>query len=177
MPPQSPPLYQTDSAINAAETLLATPEEATHQDLQAALQKLLAVARAQQALLKFRETICYTDEKGYLLQSLGIRIDHIEREIDPKALGVDEKYCWDQDQREREREKLEERYRPKRKFPETQEERDRYYVAKLCEGYNPPPDDRDTFVFYSDFGALSGSSGYIRIRDGSVYGTRIYMRS
>jgi hypothetical protein len=172
-----PPLYQTDAAIKTAETILATPEEATHQDILVALQKILAVTRAQQALLKFREAICYTDDKGYLLQSLGIRIDHIEREIDPQALGVDEKYIREQDRLEREREKLEEKYRPKRKFPETQEERDRYYVADLCKPYNPAPDERDTFVFYSDIGALSGSSGYIRIRDGSVYGSRIYMRS
>ena len=55
---------------------------------------------------------------------------------------------------------------------------DRYYVTELCLPYNPPPmEGLDLFVFYDDMQALSGSSGYLRIREGYVVGSAILYRS
>lgn len=54
---------------------------------------------------------------------------------------------------------------------------DRFYVMDLSVPYNPPPDDRDIFAYYDDLGPLCGSAGYLRIRDGYVYGTRSVERS
>jgi hypothetical protein len=60
---------------------------------------------------------------------------------------------------------------------EDQTAMDRHYVALMCMPYRPMPDDRDMFVWYSDIGVLSGSAGYLRIRDGYVYDRRVVIRS
>ncbi|MDR3503054.1 MAG: hypothetical protein P4L79_10795 [Legionella sp.] len=54
---------------------------------------------------------------------------------------------------------------------------DRFYVMDLSVPYNPLPDERDIFVYYDDLGPLCGSAGYLRIRDGYVYGNRIVSRA
>lgn len=109
-------------------------------------------------------------EDGYLLQKV-FHKNTVQRFIDWKALGITEAEI-------REQSKL--KYGPikngrfvdQRKLPTTDEEMDRFCVIELCMPYNPPPDDLDEFFYYNDIGALSGSAGYIRIRDGYVWGTR-----
>ena len=54
---------------------------------------------------------------------------------------------------------------------------DRFHVIILSLPYNPPPDERDVFVYYNDIGVLCGRAGYMRIRDGYVYGEKVVMMS
>ena len=162
---------KAQSAIAVAETMLESPDGAISiSALRGALQNLLEVARITTPF----QDLCRTDEKGYLVQATTVNIQDIGRMIDPQALGVDEKYILEQLALERERERIDEKYRPKRQHPKTQDDLDREFIVELCKPYNPPPDDRDVFVFYDNSGGLSGGSGYIRIRDGYLYGARGY---
>jgi hypothetical protein len=117
-------------------------------------------------------------EDGYLLQKV-IPAAKVVRVIHWKALGITPltiqksislKLSWDdpnlgfQDGRPR-------------PDPENMEEMDRFYVTELCHPYNPKPDDHDVFVYYNDIEMLSGTSGYIRIRDGYVQGRLVVTRS
>jgi len=56
--------------------------------------------------------------------------------------------------------------------PSDQDAMDRFYVMDLAIPYNPHPDERDIFVYYDDLGPLCGDAGYLRIRDGYVYGRK-----
>lgn len=120
-----------------------------------------------------------TTEDGFLVQKM-MHIDCIQRSIDWQKLGITKEYIdeqsklqysWDQ---KRTMNNIDSRKKPD---IDNQEEMDRFYVTELCMPYNPPPDDKDVFVYYNDIRALSGTAGYIRFRDGYVYGTRVVWRS
>jgi hypothetical protein len=117
------------------------------------------------------------DDKGYLL-SRSIHKDTIKRIIDWKALNITKEEI---DEASKLKNDYTDILKPvdKRKLPDFSNEKslDRFYVIDLSLPYNPPPDNRDQFVWYNDIIMLSGSAGYARIRDGYVYGTRIVMRS
>lgn len=109
-------------------------------------------------------------EDGYLLQKV-IPASKVVRVIDWKSLGItsltiqkssSEKYGPDL-------------IHPKdvRKRPTSQEDEDRFFVTELCHPYNPKPDDNDVFVYYDDIQFLSGTAGYLRIRDGYVQGHKV----
>lgn len=59
--------------------------------------------------------------------------------------------------------------------PPTLEQMEQYAVRKLYK-YDKREED-DVVVFYDDIGILSGSKGYVLIRDGYVHGTYITVRS
>lgn len=113
-----------------------------------------------------------TSDDGHLLMQ-SVRKSCIERVIDWKTLGITKDYI-------REQFLLGE---VKRKEAlcnyedHPSDDRDRYFVAEMCMPYNPPPDDRDMFVWYDDTGVLSGTAGYLRIRDGYVYSRRVVIIS
>lgn len=121
-------------------------------------------------------------EEGFLIQKM-LHKDCIKRIIDWKRLDVSKEYITEQT-------KLSSNYiwtnsmmkkEDKRVLPSYtdggNDAMDRFYVADLCMPYNPPPDDMDLFVWYDDLGPLCGSAGYMRLRDGFVYGTRVIVRA
>ena len=119
-----------------------------------------------------------TSSDGYLLQKV-IPKEKIQRTIDWKALGITKEYI--KEQCDLAHGPLDEtlhftdnRVRPNY---DNQEEQDRYWLADICFPYNPCPDEKDVFVYYNDIGCLSGSAGYLRIRDGYVWGHRIVIVS
>lgn len=107
----------------------------------------------------------------FLLQKV-LPAEKIKRHIDWTKLGItkesiqqsaSEKYSgWDKNQRN-----IDKRIKPSY---ESEEEQDKFYITELCHPYSPKPDDRDIFLFYWDIQCLSGTAGYIRIRDGYVWG-------
>jgi len=118
-------------------------------------------------------------EDGYLLSKV-IPADKITRIIDWRALGITPltiqksaslQFDWNAD---RSMNNVDNRERPD---PNDLESMDRFYVTELCHPYNPKPDNKDVFVFYSDIAALSGTAGYIRLRDGYVWGQLAVWRS
>ena len=116
----------------------------------------------------------FITEAGNLLQDTGVHKDDIKRIIDVSKLDITPEYINEQSRLRHS--KFDENYkfvdaRKKPKYGDTLAE-DRYYVSDLCLPYNPMPDDRDTFVYFDNIRALSGRAGYIRIRDGYVYGIR-----
>lgn len=123
------------------------------------------------------------EDKEYLIMKV-VPVSSVKRKIDWKALGITKEYIneqsklkltWDETAVDHKGNKV--WHVDKRVQPTTPEEVDRFYVTELCLPYNPPPDDRDVFVFYNDIGFLSGTAGYIRLRDGYVYGQKITVRS
>jgi hypothetical protein len=119
-------------------------------------------------------------EEGFLIQKM-LHKDCIKRIIDWKRLGVSEEYIDEQSKLSYEFNDVTVIREDKRVRPSYtdggNDEMDRFYVADLCLPYNPPPDDTDLFVWYDDLGPLCGSAGYIRFRDGFVYGTRVIVRA
>jgi hypothetical protein len=117
-------------------------------------------------------------DDGYLLQKV-VPAKKIQRTIDWKPLGITKEYI--NEQCELAHGPFDEKFHftDNRKIPnlDSEEEMDRYYITDLCMPYNPIPDDRDEFVYYNDIGALCGDAGYLRIRDGYVWGRRIVWRS
>jgi len=118
-------------------------------------------------------------EDGYLLKKV-VPADKITRIIDWRALGITPltiqksaslKYDWNVD---RSMNNVDNRERPDANDLESM---DRFYITELCHPYNPKPDNKDVFVFYSDIAALSGTAGYIRLRDGYVWGQKVVWRS
>jgi hypothetical protein len=109
-------------------------------------------------------------EDGHLLMKTVPKAS-IRRTIDWKSLGITEADIKKQSNLSKvERDGI------VRKLEE-QSDIDRYYIIDMLLPYNPPPDDRDEFVWYNDIGVLSGTAGYLRIRDGYVYGKRVVMMS
>ena len=100
---------------------------------------------------------------GGLWKALGITKEYINEQSKLKLTWNDPKLDFD-----------DKRVRPD---IDDQEAMDRFYVTELCLPYNPPPDERDVFAYYNDLGPLCGSAGYIRIRDGFVYGTMAVIRA
>lgn len=116
-------------------------------------------------------------EDEYLLQKVVPR-DTIKRIIDWKSLGITKAYIDKQSKRKHDWYTGKVDKEPEPNFNrDNQEEMDRFYVTEMCLPYNPAPDDRDVFVWYNDIRFLSGTAGYIRIRDGYVWGQMVVMRS
>jgi hypothetical protein len=118
-------------------------------------------------------------EDGFLIQKM-MHKDCIKRIIDWKRLDISKEYINEQSKLSMvfDNETLKQhdkRVRPK--DGTDQDAMDRFYVADLCLPYNPMPDDTDLFVWYNALAPLSGSAGYIRFRDGFVYGTRVIVRA
>ncbi len=118
----------------------------------------------------------FISDDGFLLQKK-VHKSTIKRVIDWKSLGINKEYI--KEQCNLKYGPLDEKFNFKdsRVFPETQDEIDKFYVVELCMPYNPPPDDKDIFVYYDDMkGKIlsGGTTGYIRIRDGYVYGMARY---
>lgn len=107
-----------------------------------------------------------TSEDGYLLQKV-IPKDTITRTIDWRELGITKEYVNEQA-------KLNKKDKPNL---DDEKATDKYFITEMCLPYNPMPDDRDEFVYYNDIRALSGSAGYLRIRDGYVWGHKVVWRS
>jgi hypothetical protein len=99
----------------------------------------------------------------------------IQRHIDWKALGITEESI--KAHRERKEIIQDGRGRWCPDHDASQEQQDRFYIHELCLPYNPPPDDRDVFSYYNDMACLSGTAGYLRIRDGYVWGQKVVWRS
>ena len=120
-----------------------------------------------------------TSENGYLLR-LVVHKDTIKRVVDVSTLNITPEYIKEQCDLKYGSTKgsigrtLDNRERPN---IDIQEHMDRYYITDLCMPYNPPPDEHDVFVYYNDICALSGTAGYIRIRDGYVWGQSVVWRS
>lgn len=117
-------------------------------------------------------------EEGFLIQKM-FHKDCIKRIIDWKSLGVSKEYIDEQSKLKLTWNDPKLDFDDKRIRPDydDQEAMDRFYVTELCLPYNPPPNDTDLFVWYDDLGPLCGSAGYIRFRDGFVYGTRVIVRA
>lgn len=105
-------------------------------------------------------------DDGYLLSKI-VHSRTVTRVIDWKSLGITNKMID-------EAARIGKDNHPD---PDDEESMDRAYVINLCLPYNPKPDDRDVFVYYNDIQALSGTAGYMRIRDGYVWGREIVWRS
>jgi hypothetical protein len=112
-----------------------------------------------------------SSDERYLLQQV-VPVSKIQRVINWRELGITKEYIKEQS-------RLHVRVISTGKLPDVnnQVEMDRYFVVELCMPYNPLPDDRDTFVYYNDIGALCGDAGYIRLRDGYVQGRKVVWRS
>lgn len=117
-------------------------------------------------------------DDGYALSKV-IPKSAIKRIIDWKAIGVTRelieqqlklKLTWNDS-------KLS--FDDKRIKPDIDDQQamDLFYVTELSMPYNPEPDEKDLFVYYNDIGPLSGSAGYIRFREGYVWGTKAVFRS
>lgn len=107
-------------------------------------------------------------EDGYILQKIVLK-DTIKRIIDWKKFNITKEMIRDHISSTE-----------KTTYPNIDtidiNQMDLYHVMNMCSPYSMP-DDKDTFVYYNDIGVLSGTAGYIRIRDGYVYDRRIVWRS
>jgi len=117
-------------------------------------------------------------EDGYLL-SKEFHKDCLVRDIDWRALNITKEYINEQSKlkltwNDPKLDFDDKRIRPK---DDDQEAMDRFYITELCLPYNPPPDDRDQFAYYSALGPLCGDAGYVRIRDGFVWGRKMVIRA
>lgn len=114
----------------------------------------------------------------HLLQKV-VHKDTIQRVVDWKALGITKEYIDEQCKLAHGPFDKEFKFTDNRVVPDpdNQEAQDKYWVTDLCFPYNPGPDYRDLFVYYNDIRALSGTAGYLRIRDGYVWGQRVVVRS
>lgn len=117
-------------------------------------------------------------EDGFLLQKM-IHKDTLHRDIDWVKLGITKEYIDSQSKLRLSWNDPKLDFDDKREKPDPDDEEamDRFYVTELCLPYNPPPDERDVFAYYNDIRALSGTAGYVRIRDGFVYGMKAVRRS
>jgi hypothetical protein len=121
----------------------------------------------------------FLSRDDYLLQKI-VHSSTIKRTIDWHNFGITREYCREQYNLANTRKNvcdikpIDKRERPN---PDNQDEMDKFYITELCHPYSPMPDENDIFVWYNDIGALSGSAGYLRIRDGYVYGQKIVWRS
>ena len=117
----------------------------------------------------------FLSQDNYLLQKV-VSSRTIQRLIDHKKFEITEEYCREQSNLERtqinvwDKKPIDKRIKPD---PNDQDEMDKFYITEMCLPYNPPPDERDIFVWYNDIRALSGTSGYLRIRDGYVYAKKV----
>lgn len=117
----------------------------------------------------------FLSQDNYLLQKV-VSSQTIQRLIDHKKFNITRDYCTEQLKLKYTHGKticdkdIDKRKQPD---PNDQDEMDKFYITEMCLSYNPPPDDRDIFVWYNDIRALSGTSGYLRIRDGYVYAKKV----
>jgi hypothetical protein len=121
----------------------------------------------------------FLSRDNYLLQKV-VHSSTIQRAIDWHDFGITKEYCRKQYNLANiydnilARRPIDKRKQPE---PDNQDEMDKFYITELCHPYSPPPDENDIFVWYNDIVALSGTAGYLRIRDGYVYGQKIVWRS
>jgi hypothetical protein len=113
-------------------------------------------------------------DDGYLLQKV-VPQSKITREIDWKALGITIQMVHDFDRTKKAQMDVLREAIIRGSVP--QDDQDRYHISKMCSPYAPPPDDRDVFVWYDDIGNLSGTAGYLRIRDGYVFSRAVVIMS
>lgn len=120
----------------------------------------------------------HLSEDGFLLQK-SVHKQTLRRVIDIESLGLTEDYIREQSKLSRSGfdtngKRIDKRIRPN---PDNELEMDRHYISEMCGGYGRPPDDKDVFVYYNDIQCLSGTAGYMRIRDGYVYEQAVVWRS
>lgn len=117
----------------------------------------------------------FLSQDNYLLQKI-VSTKTLQRLIEHKKFEISERYCREQSNLMNTRinvwdkEPIDNRKKPD---PNNQDEMDKFYITEMCMPYNPSPDERDIFVWYNDIKALSGTSGYLRIRDGYVYSKKV----
>lgn len=105
-----------------------------------------------------------TDD-GYLLAK-SYNYKKITRIIDFESLGITEETVKKFNKDE---------FTKQNKFYDLQKNqklRDYFYITIMLKYYKFP-DELDIFVYYDDIGILSGSAGYLRIRDGYVYSKQV----
>ena len=113
----------------------------------------------------------FLSRDDFLLQKI-VHSSTIKRVIDWSNFGITPEYCREQHNLANTRTNVwdmtptDKRKQPE---PDNQDEMDKFYVTELCHPYGPRPGERDIFVWYNDIKALSGTAGYLRIRDGYVY--------
>ena len=117
-------------------------------------------------------------DDGYALSKV-IPKTAIKRIIDWKALGVTKEYIDQQTKLKLFWNDNKLNFADNRIIPDIDDQTamDSFFVTELSMPYNPEPDEKDMFVYYSDLGPLSGSAGYIRFREGYVWGTKEVFRS
>ena len=120
----------------------------------------------------------HLSEDGYLLQKV-VHKETLKRIIDVESLGLTEEYISEQAKLSRSGLDKNARFIDKRVRPnlDNEFEMDRHYISEMCGGYSLLPDDRDVFVYYNDIQCLSGTAGYMRMRDGYVYDRIVVWRS
>jgi hypothetical protein len=123
------------------------------------------------------EDKAHVSEDGYLLSKV-VPLSTVTRFIDWKELNLTDDYIKEQSKLKLGKlvdgKFIDERIKPDWS---NQEEVDRFIIAEMCAPYNPPPDDRDVFLYYNDIQVLSGTAGYIRLRDGYVWGRKVIAMS
>ena len=130
----------------------------------------------QKEFIRERDEL-FLSRDDYLLQKV-VHSSTIKRVIDWHNFGITREYCREQFNLKYTNESLSKtKDNRKQPDPDNQEVMDKYYITDLCLPYNPPPDERDIFVWYNDIRALSGTAGYLRIRDGYVYNQIAVWRS
>ena len=118
----------------------------------------------------------YLSDDEYLL-SKSVHKSSIKRIIDWKSLNITKETISEANKLKHSKLDEKARFIDARKLPKNEKDMDTFYIIELCLPYNPEPDDRDIFLYYNDIRALSGTAGYLRIRDGYVWGSKVVMRS
>lgn len=118
-----------------------------------------------------------TDD-GYLIQKV-VPVSSIQRIIDWTSLNITKEYVKEQTNLKYGKLDKYLKFTDDRPRPDGDNihEQDRFFITELCMPYNPLPDEKDVFVYYSTLVPLAGAAGYLRIRDGYVYGQRVVIRA